>query len=202
MAFLSHNSSDTPGHASIMNVLWMRAMRLTNKVLGHRYVKARWRSPLRKLYGRYGDLIKEYEAPSPEYYTTFWMMSLYSDNLHWSGITPILTLLLILILLQNSTFHLIARGFQRTFATDAACQQDAYSSRHLVLSHFGTCMCYNVETNLSWTCLLSGHLSFERPSVLLFCFILKKSDECHNMYPKSSKTSLLMLFSQVGNENG
>ena len=26
---------------------------------------------------------------------------------------------------------------------------DAYSSGHLVLSHFGTCMCSNVETNLS-----------------------------------------------------
>ena len=49
---------------------------------------------------------------------------------------------------------------------------DAYSSGHLVLSHFGTCMCSNVETNLSWTCLVSGLLNFEHPSVLLFCFSL------------------------------
>ena len=28
---------------------------------------------------------------------------------------------------------------------------------------------HNVETNLSWTCLVSGLLSFEHPSVLLFC---------------------------------
>ena len=28
----------------------------------------------------------------------------------------------------------------------------------------------NVETNLSWTCLVSGLLNFEHPSVLLFCF--------------------------------
>ena len=47
--------------------------------------------------------------------------------------------------------------------------EDAYSSGHLVLSHFGTCMCSNVETNLSWTCLVSGLLNFEHPSVLLFC---------------------------------
>ena len=47
--------------------------------------------------------------------------------------------------------------------------EDAYSSGHLVLSHFGTCMCSNVETNLSWTCLVSGLLNFEYPSVLLFC---------------------------------
>ena len=40
----------------------------------------------------------------------------------------------------------------------------------LLLSHFGTCMCSNVETNLSWTCLVSGLLNFENPSVLLFCF--------------------------------
>ena len=46
---------------------------------------------------------------------------------------------------------------------------DADSSGHLVLSHFGTWMCSNVETNLSWTCLVSGPLNFEHPSVLLFC---------------------------------
>ena len=46
---------------------------------------------------------------------------------------------------------------------------DAYSSGHLVLSNFGTCKCSNVETNLSWTFLVSGLLGFEHPSVLLFC---------------------------------
>ena len=48
--------------------------------------------------------------------------------------------------------------------------EDAYSSGHLVLSHFGTCICSNVETNLSSTCLVFGLLNFEHPSVLLFCF--------------------------------
>ena len=48
--------------------------------------------------------------------------------------------------------------------------EDAYSSGHLVLSHFGTCICSNVETNPSRTCLVSGPLNFEHPSVLLFCF--------------------------------
>ena len=32
----------------------------------------------------------------------------------------------------------------------------------------GTSMCSNVETNLSWTCLVSGLLSSEYPSVLFF----------------------------------
>ena len=46
--------------------------------------------------------------------------------------------------------------------------EDAYSSGHLVLSHFGTCRCSNVETNLFRTCLVSGLLSFEHPSVFQF----------------------------------
>ena len=46
--------------------------------------------------------------------------------------------------------------------------EDAYSSGHLALSHFWTCMCSNVETNLSWTCLVSGLLTFGHPSVILF----------------------------------
>ena len=70
-----------------------------------------------------GILSNNMRSPSPECYTTFWMMTIYSDTLHWSGITPILTLLLILTLLPNLTFYLIARGFHRTFATGAACQQ-------------------------------------------------------------------------------
>ena len=48
--------------------------------------------------------------------------------------------------------------------------EDAYSSGHLILSHFGTCMSSNIETNLSWTCFVFGFLSFEYPSVLMFCF--------------------------------
>ena len=41
----------------------LRAMRLSNKLLGQEYVKERLRSSLRKFYGRYGDLIKQYEVP-------------------------------------------------------------------------------------------------------------------------------------------
>ena len=48
--------------------------------------------------------------------------------------------------------------------------EDAYSSEHLVLFHFWTCMRSIVETNLYWTCLVFGLLSFEHPSVLLFYF--------------------------------
>ena len=74
-------------------------------------------------------------------------------------------------LLPNLTLYLIVQGFHRTYANGCGMPtEDAYSSGHLVLSHFGTCICSNVETNLSWTCLVSGPLNFEHPSVLLFYF--------------------------------
>ena len=52
-------------------------------------MKEHLRSSLRKFYGRYGDLIKQYDVPSPECYTTFWWMTIYSYNLNCSGITTI-----------------------------------------------------------------------------------------------------------------
>ena len=64
------------GKWSSMNLLWryarasssyecfiLRAVRVSNKLLGQGYVKERLRSSLRKFYGRYGDLIKQYEVP-------------------------------------------------------------------------------------------------------------------------------------------
>ena len=41
----------------------LRAMRLSNKLLGQGYVRERLKSSLRKFYGRYGDLTKQYEVP-------------------------------------------------------------------------------------------------------------------------------------------
>ena len=68
----------------------LRAVRLSNKLLGQGYVKERLRSSLRKFYGRNGESYQTFWGPhSPECYTTFWRMTIYSDTLHWSGITPI-----------------------------------------------------------------------------------------------------------------
>ena len=66
---------------------------------------------------------------------------------------------------------------------------DAYSSGPLVLSHFGTCMCSNVETILSWTCLVSGLLNFGHPSVLLFCFLWSFVEFCSLVSEKKPKMS-------------
>ena len=241
--FLSSNIPSSPAYGVFISQLIryaracssnecfiLRAMRLSNKLLGQGYVKERLKSSLRKFYGRYGDLTKQYEVPLSRMLHDI----LDDDHIQWH---PLLTgyytnfwPLLIWTLLPNLTFYLIVQGFHRTYATGAACQQrtltpsghlvlshlgfafvhqiettlptcdayriwhspkftlptwrfqqnicngcgmptgDADSSGHLVLSHFGTCMCSNVETTLSWTCLVSGLLNFEHPSVLLFCF--------------------------------
>ena len=70
-----------------------------------------------------GILPNNMRFPSPECYTTFWRMTIYSDTLHWWDITPIFYPLLIWTLLPNLTFYLIVWGFHRTFATGATCQQ-------------------------------------------------------------------------------
>ena len=70
-----------------------------------------------------GILPNNMRFPSPECYTTFWRMTIYSDTLHWWDITPIFYPLLIWTLLPNLTFYLTVWGFHRTFAMGAACQQ-------------------------------------------------------------------------------
>ena len=93
-----------------------------------------------------------------------------SDALYQWDIILVCDNITVLDILLNLKFHQILVSIEHL---QRLCHADrgAYSSGHLVLSHFGTCMCSNVETNLSWTCLVSGLLNFEHPSLLLFCFI-------------------------------
>ena len=123
MTFISHNSSDTPWLAPLMNVLFWGLVRLSNKLLGQGYVKERLESSLRKFKGRYGDLTKQYEAPLSRMLHDI----LEDDHIQWhpplmrhyTNFDP----LLIWTLLPNLTFYIIVWGFHRTFATGAACQQ-------------------------------------------------------------------------------
>ena len=74
--FLSSNIPSSPAYGVFISQLIryaracssyecfiLRAMRLSNKLLGQGYVKERLKSSLRKFYGRYGDPTKQYEVP-------------------------------------------------------------------------------------------------------------------------------------------
>ena len=79
------------------------------------------------------------KSPSPECYMTFWSLTECGYTLHWSGITVIHALVSEMDLIIP--FNELARSFHRTFATGTACRQNAYSFKHLILSHFGlACM--------------------------------------------------------------
>ena len=101
----------------------LRLVRLSNKLLGQGYVKERLESSLRKFYGRYGDLTKQYEAPLSRMLHDI----LEDDHIQWhpplmrhyTNFDP----LLIWTLLPKLTFYIIVWGLHRTFATGAACQQ-------------------------------------------------------------------------------
>ena len=56
------------GACSSCGCFILRATRLSNKLLEQGYVKERLKSSLRKFYGRYGDLIKQYEVLEHVFY--------------------------------------------------------------------------------------------------------------------------------------
>ena len=124
-------------------------MWLSNKLLGQGYVKERLKSSLRKFYGRYGDLTKQYEVPLSRMLHDI----LDDDHIHWHppliGHYTNFWPLLIWTLLPNLTFYLIVQGFPRTYATSAACQQRTLTpSGNLVLSHLGFAFVHQTKTSL------------------------------------------------------
>ena len=73
--FLSSNIPSSPANdvfiSQLIRYAWvcssyecfvLRAVRLSSSLLGQGYVRERLKSSLRKLYGRYGDLVKHYEV--------------------------------------------------------------------------------------------------------------------------------------------
>ena len=89
--FLSNNIPSLPAYDTFISQLirydraWSscgfffisRATRLSKKILEQGYVKIRLKSSLKKFYGRYGDLIKQYEVPPSR---------MFNDNLKLSHI--------------------------------------------------------------------------------------------------------------------
>ena len=117
-----------------------------------------------------GILSNNMRSPSPECYTTFWMMTIYSDTFHWSGITPIFDPITDLDLITIFDFLPNCERFPLNICKGCDMpKEDAYSSGHLVLSHFGTCKSSHVETNLSWTCLVPDFWVSNIPLYFFFC---------------------------------
>ena len=100
--------------------------RLSNKLLEQGYVKERLKSPLRKFYGRYRDLIKQYEVSLSQMLNDI----LWPDHIQWQPPTD-------QTLYRTQPLNRILSGFHRTFGRVWHADRDAYSSGHLVLSHFG-----------------------------------------------------------------
>ena len=124
MAFLSHNSSDTPGLSPLMNVSFWGRFNFPISFLGRDISRKVFNSSLRKFYGRYVDCIKQYEVPLSR------MLHDILEDGHIQRHPPLIrhytnffTVLLIWTLLLNLTFYLIARCFHRSFAMGAACHQ-------------------------------------------------------------------------------
>ena len=139
--FLSSNIPSSPAYGVFMSQLIrytracssyecfiLRAVRLSNKLLGQEYVKERLKSSLRKFYGRYGDLTKQYEGPLSR------MLHVILDKDHIQWHPPLISHytnywpLLIWTLLPNLSFNLIVQGFHRTYATGTAYQQRTLTS--------------------------------------------------------------------------
>ena len=111
------------------------------------------------------------KSPSPKCYMTFWDMVFYSDTLNWSNITPILEPITELDLITN--FDLITKFREVSIEHCNGCgypTEDAYSSRHLVLSYLGLAFVLMLRQFFPELVMSTDLLSFEHPSVLLFCF--------------------------------
>ena len=149
----------------------LRAARLSSKLLERGNVMERLKSSLRKFYGQYGDLIKKlWSLPLPNvtWHSWIWpyiMTPSIDQTLHqFANLLPNWTLLPILTLLPNFG------GFHRTL------QRVWLANRGRLLRTpgpvpFGTCICSNIETFFPELVMSTDFLSFEHPSVLLFCLV-------------------------------
>ena len=110
------------------------------------------------------------KSPSPKCYKTFWDIIIYSDTLHWSDISPnrdlVTELDLIIVFDVITLFREVSIGY---------LQWVRLASRGRLLLRtpgpvpFGTCICSNLRPISPELVMSTYLLSFEHPSVLLFC---------------------------------
>ena len=130
MASLFRSLYDMPGLASRMDVLSRGRRDFQIGFLEQGYVKERLKSSLRKFYGRYGDLIKQYEVSLSQMLNGILWLTIHQ----WQPLTD-------QTLYRTRPFYRILSGFYRTFATDVACRQGTLTPPDTWSRPFGTCIC-------------------------------------------------------------
>ena len=101
------------------------------------------------------------KSPSPKCYMTFWNMIIYSDTLNWSDIS--LSHDLVTERDLNAVFDIIILFWELSIKH---LQLVRLANRGRLLLRtpspvpFGTCICSNVETMLSWTFHVYGPFEF------------------------------------------
>ena len=124
----------------------LRTRRLSSKLLKQGYLVERLKSSFRKFYGRYGDLIQQYEVSLSRMLNDILIL-----DQQWlpnqSDFQPISWPL------YRAWPSPIMSGFHGAFATGGMPAGNAYPSGHLVPSpHCGTCMCSNCWDQIPRTC--------------------------------------------------
>ena len=124
------------------------------------------------------------KSPFPKCYMTFWDMNMYNDTpidqtLHqFANLLPNWTLLPILTLLPNFG------GFHRTLQRVRLPNRGRLLLRTPGPVPFGTCICSNVETNLSWTCHVYGPFVFRTSLGTTILLLLQSAciSMCRHLY--------------------
>ena len=148
----------------------LRAARLSSKLLGQGYVMERLKTSLRKLYRRYGDLIKHYEVSLSQMLHDI----LGHDHLQWHPqlirhYTYLRTYYRTGLYYRFWPYYLIMEVSIERCNGCGYPTEDAYSSGHLVLSHLGLACVLMLRPFFPELVMSTDLLSVEHPSVLLFC---------------------------------
>ena len=147
-----------------------------------------WNRPSGSLMVDMGILSNIMQSPSPKCYMPFWDMTIYnwSDILHqFATLLPNLTVLPILTLLPNFG------GFHRTLQRVRLANRGRFLLRTPGPVPFGTCICSNIETILSWTCHVYGPFEFRTSlgtSILLMYICVRCAFHSWRVYKGRSTT--------------
>ena len=131
----------------------------------------RLKSSLRKLYGRYGDLIKNYEVSLSQILHDI----LGHDHIQWHPqlirhYTNLRTYYRTWLYNRFWPFYQILEVSIEHCNGCGKLTEDAYSSGRLGLSHLGLAFVLMLTPFFPELVMSTDLLSFEHPSVLLFCF--------------------------------